>query len=158
MSLTLEMHKRQDGFHQQSRHLQATGGQYPFQQSFFPSSFTSYGSTCCSTLLAQISDLPHPPPAQGYTSSLSTQSSPATPSSCLALFSSHGLKRNKYFYIIFVQNLRNFRLVPLRNEICALLGCYAAYMLNPYRRFGTTCRFHLHGSRNSRRKPIKWER
>lgn len=35
MSLTLEMRKRQDGFHQQSRHLQATGGQYPFQQFFF---------------------------------------------------------------------------------------------------------------------------
>jgi len=68
-------------------------GPIPFPTQFFFLSFTSYGSTCCSTLMAQISDPPSPP-AFGYTSSLSTQSSPATPSSCLALFSSHWLKTN----------------------------------------------------------------
>ena len=38
------------------------------------------------------------------------------------------------------------------DEIRALLGHYATYIRITYRRFGTTCRSHLQGSRNSRMK------
>ena len=83
MNLTLEMRERQDGFHQQSRHLQAAGGQYPFQHTFFffyflqeHLLFHSHGSNF----------RPPSPPAFGYTSSLSTQSSPTTSSSFLPGF------------------------------------------------------------------------
>jgi hypothetical protein len=67
MSLTLEMRKRQDGFHQQSRHLQTTGGQYPFQHSFFLYFLREH------LLLHSHGSNFRPPlplPAFGYTSSL----------------------------------------------------------------------------------------
>jgi len=41
-----------------------------------------------------------------------------------------------------VSSVGDFSLPPRRNEICALLGFYAAYG-GPYRRFGTTYRSHF---------------
>jgi hypothetical protein len=41
------------------------------------------------------------------------------------------------------------------DEICALLGYYAANSVIPYGRFWTTFRSHLQGSRHPWRKPVK---
>jgi len=47
----------------------------------------------------------------------------------------------------------------LRREVdenCPLLGCHAATSVIPYRRFGTTYRYHLQGLRIL--GPWRWER
>jgi hypothetical protein len=51
--------------------------------------------------------------------------------------------KNQQSYGFVISGFRRYL-----DEICTLLGYYAAYSDNPYRRFGTTYRPHLQGSKN----------